>query len=332
MIRRFSSTLRSASFGGCNFPDVNSDGALHLPFLKQLSLLNDRISEESLYAFLDSCPVLQSLMLSQDIGCSHIRIVSGTLRSIGMRPGSEGTTLQHLIIEDAACLERLLLCGFGFGKETVISVIAAPKLYILGKIPFYEPRLEFGNTIFQALTVLFTSVFMRGSNVVCSRTVLRSVKILSLTHDNLTFDVAVFDFIKCFPCLENLYIKICQVYFKPIRSEESNAWSNLISILNITLKKIVLTGYQGNKAHVNFAKFFVLNARLLESMVLEIDVLNNNSEWIERQKRLLEITSRASRDARFDFVSHLIRPTSSDIWKNQCRSNGSQVAISTADI
>ncbi|OEL21637.1 hypothetical protein BAE44_0017344 [Dichanthelium oligosanthes] len=62
-VHRFSSTLRVASFAGCGFPEENA-GALHLPVLKQLSLLHATISESSLHALLAGCPVLQSLLLS----------------------------------------------------------------------------------------------------------------------------------------------------------------------------------------------------------------------------------------------------------------------------
>ena len=103
----------------------------------------------------------------------------------------------------------------------------------------------------------------------------------------------------------------------------TNAWGqkyrNLIGTLDIRLKKIVLSTYLGNNAHVKFAEFFVLNARVLESMVLQVDVSNyHNKAWIERQQTLLQIEERASRGARFDFVSHSSRPVSCEhIWYEQ---------------
>lgn len=72
----------------------------------------------------------------------------------------------------------------------------------------------------------------------------------------------------------------------------------------IGLKKIVLKNYQGDTSHVNFLKFFVLNARMLQSMVLEIEGMEISCEWIAKQHKLLETKDRASRDARFYFVYH----------------------------
>jgi len=92
---------------------------------------------------------------------------------------------------------------------------------------------------------------------------------------------------------------------------EKNVWcrkyQNLIGTLDIRLKKIVLLGYRGNKSHVNFAKFFVLNARVLESMVFEKEGMISN-EWTEKQHSLLQTKNRASRGAQFDFVYHHCRP------------------------
>ncbi|GJN24304.1 hypothetical protein PR202_gb12038 [Eleusine coracana subsp. coracana] len=158
---RFSSTLRVASIGGCIFPlDANGISALHMPLLKQLSLSNVSILESSLYALLDGCPVLESLLLMQYIGCTRIRIASGTLRSIGV-------------------------------------VISAPNLYILGQLPVDNPRIEFGTTTFQ------------GSHVINSITAVNHVKVLALTHINLSLDVVI-DIMKCLPRLENLYIKMAK--------------------------------------------------------------------------------------------------------------------------
>jgi hypothetical protein len=155
LVPRFWSTLRVASFGGCSFPDDGNAagagaGALSFPLLKKLSLLNVRISEGSLYALLAGCPVLQSLMLTESIGCSCIRIVSSSIRSIGLLHSCGGIKVQQFTIAYAPCLERLLLCGQHLSDEMAISVISAPKLYVLGQLPFVgRPRLEFGTTIFR---------------------------------------------------------------------------------------------------------------------------------------------------------------------------------------
>lgn len=58
--------------------------------------------------------------------------------------------LHQLIIEDAPCLERLLFLGQIFHEKIIISVISAPKLYVLGQLPVeHKPTLMFATTVFQ---------------------------------------------------------------------------------------------------------------------------------------------------------------------------------------
>ncbi|TVT99050.1 hypothetical protein EJB05_55606 [Eragrostis curvula] len=239
-VYRFSRSLRVASFGGCDFPDGSYAGALYLPVLTQLSLWHVRISESSLHAWLAGCSVLQSLLLAYKTGCPRLRIMSPSLRSIGVDPGCGDLKLQKLIIEDAPNLERLLLFR---DMATDISVISAPKLGMLGRLRLTDdfPRLQFGTTVFQASTD-------GGENL---------------------------------PCED---------------------YRDLVGTLDICLKKIVLTNYQGNESHVNFAKFFVLNAGVLESMMLDLQGINVTSAWIEEQHRLLQLENRASKVAQLDFV------------------------------
>jgi hypothetical protein len=89
-----------------------------------------------------------------------------------------------------------------------------------------------------------------------------------------------------------------------------NKWGDeywdLVGTLDIRMKKVVLLNYQGDTPHVNFAEFFVLNARILESMVLELEygIKLISTEWVEKQHEHLDTNNRASNDVRVNFVPH----------------------------
>ncbi|CAL5077817.1 unnamed protein product [Urochloa decumbens] len=290
--RRFSSTLRAACFGGCClFPDEGdrdaaAGGELHLPVLKQLTLVHATVSERSLQALLAGCPVLDSLLLLDSNGGPRVQIVSPSLRSIGVRSNQSKNRLRQLVIEDAPRLERFVLFR---GNEMDISVISAPRLDVLRLLSDKFPRISLGTgTCFQ----------VTGSSIVSLTTVLCSVKVLAIPRVELYLGVAI-NLMKCFPNLEKLYIKTG--YWG-----KKNAWyrkyQDLIRTLDMRLKKIVLTAYSGNKSHIKFVKFFVSNARVLESMTIELEDGDIDSAWIETQYRMLQIEERASRGVQFDFV------------------------------
>lgn len=90
-------------------------------------------------------------------------------------------------------------------------------------------------------------------------------------------------------------------------------WGNNHNHINIRLKKIVLRNYGANESHVNFVKFFVLNARVIESIRLVLRFRNASNGWfegqrrlshgwIEEQCRLLQFEARASQSAQLEFV------------------------------
>lgn len=154
-IFRFSPTLRVVTIGCCNLPDSTVQG-IHFPLLKQLGLEFVCISECSLRSLIASCPALESLLIHRSSGFRCFRINSLSLRSVGLdsyvvsRNNKAPLQLQELIINNAPCLERLLL-----HQETGlhISVIAAPKLETIGFLSdgYYECSqdnlytLEFGS-------------------------------------------------------------------------------------------------------------------------------------------------------------------------------------------
>ncbi|KAI5020427.1 hypothetical protein ZWY2020_045315 [Hordeum vulgare] len=73
-----------------------------------------------------------------------------------------------------------------------------------------------------------------------------------------------------------------------------------VECLELRLKKVVLRNYDGNQRPViNFAKFFVLNAKVLKEM--EIGVVNScNNKWMCFQRKRLRVEHRASRDAQIE--------------------------------
>ncbi|XP_051202553.1 putative F-box/FBD/LRR-repeat protein At5g44950 isoform X2 [Lolium perenne] len=124
-----------------------------------------------------------------------------------------------------------------------------------------------------------------------------TMKVLVLDSIGPNLD-AVVDFLKCFPCLVRLYI------ISHPKKDMNNArkYDRLdpIECLELHLKKVVLMNYDGSKRpSVEFAKFFVLNSKLLKEM--EIEVLNNrNDKWMANQRKQLCVDNRASRDARIE--------------------------------
>ncbi|KAL6908128.1 hypothetical protein ACP4OV_002298 [Aristida adscensionis] len=269
---RFSSTLRVATFGVCTFPDGDNGmgTAPRLPLLEKLTLKDITISESFLNALLAGCSAMEALVLRRVRGCSRARIVSSSLRCIVASLSGGRLPLHHLTIEDAPCLERLLLSN-NYVVDACISVVSAPRLET--RDPSSLPQ-----------TRVWHYDFSGGS---------RSVKVLALHYANLDMVINV---LKCFfPCLEKLYIK-------DIMEKETNAWCHkyrhLIGTLDIHLRKVVLRCYRANKSDVNIAMFFVLNARSLVSMILGLEPAKfRDAAWIGRQHRLLQIEKRAAESA-----------------------------------
>jgi hypothetical protein len=67
-------------------------------------------------------------------------------------------------------------------------------------------------------------------------------------------------------------------------------------------KILVLKNYEGGDKDVDLAKFFILNAKVLKAIKFlvkgKVDLT-----WVVDQHRLLEVGTRASRDAQFEFRS-----------------------------
>ena len=207
---------------------------LNFPHLKELTLSTVNIMDSTIHCLLSQCPVLESLVLDGNRGCRRLRICSLSLRSLGVSDShfSIKGKLEEVIIENAPLLERLtprIIRHEGF----VIRVIQAPKLKTLGYLSDTISTLELGTMVFQVRSCMliycrhfyflicyfFTllahpfyspCLFQKVVPVSLSY-VMRTMKILALnTAPNL--DVVI-DFLKCFPCVEKLYIVVSVFFF-----------------------------------------------------------------------------------------------------------------------
>ena len=79
-----------------------------------------------------------------------------------------------------------------------------------------------------------------------------------------------------------------------------------IECLQTHLKNVVFKLYWGNGKQVDFARFFVLNAEVLNKIEFEVHG-DYSSESVAFQHRLLHVKNRASRDAQFEFRSMRVR-------------------------
>ncbi|XBI41683.1 hypothetical protein VPH35_126118 [Triticum aestivum] len=169
-----------------------------------------------------------------------------------------------------------------------VRVIRAPKLQVFGLVSKGISKLHIGTTVFQEMIAISVT------------TAMRTVKVLVIESVGPNFD-AVIGFLKCFPCLERLYVisRQCNEMKNVLKYDPLDP----IECLELHLKRVAPENYFGNMADVDFAKFFVLNAKVLEQMNFAVPTCHRNDKWRSDQHKLLQVYNRASSDARFEFTS-----------------------------
>uniref|UniRef100_M8AT34 Uncharacterized protein n=2 Tax=Aegilops tauschii TaxID=37682 RepID=M8AT34_AEGTA len=220
------------------------------------------------------------------MGFGRLCISSPTHRGIGFyAPCVKGVVaFQELVIDDAPCLERLLPI-YPDSSPATIRVIQAPKLEILGFLSEHISTLHLGTTVFQKMIAVSLT------------TKIHSMKILVLDSIGPNLSVVV-DFLKCFPCLEKLYVILNR--HKDVNYVWKHGPLDPVRCLELHLKEVVLKNYNGDRrAFTNLAKFFILNAKVLKEMEIGFFQIGNE-EWVCCQHRQLQVENRASQDARIE--------------------------------
>jgi hypothetical protein len=101
--------------------------------------------------------------------------------------------LEHLVVEDAPALERLLAHDINWGPS--INVVRAPRLQMLGYLGIGIPELQLGSALFRSMCAVRLAAELR-----CLRTLA-----LEMAEPQLK---PVADFLRCFPSLETLYVTV----------------------------------------------------------------------------------------------------------------------------
>uniref|UniRef100_A0A0E0LJE3 Uncharacterized protein n=1 Tax=Oryza punctata TaxID=4537 RepID=A0A0E0LJE3_ORYPU len=261
-------SLRSADLTNCRLP-VAATAAASFPHLHELTLRYCFASSPALHGLLAGCPALASLSLDRVFCCRSLCVRSRSLRSLTVsvslrRRDEVGDELQELVVEDAPLLERLLGHDVNWG-----------------------PSIHLGATLFHSMRAVRLAAELRCLKALALEMVDPQVK-------------PVVDFLRCFPCLETLYIT--SHMFVP-RSMETLRCDNMdypIECLNRHLKRVVLAGYEGRKREIQLAMFLISNARVLQ--VMKFLCANDcNPTWLARQKRRLCLDNRLSLGAQVLF-------------------------------
>ncbi|XP_047050814.1 FBD-associated F-box protein At5g60610-like [Lolium rigidum] len=287
---RFSATLRVATIRACHLPDSTAQ-ALHFPQLKKLALVDVVVSETWLHSMIAGCPALECLLIHTTSGVRRIRINSLSLRCIGVRVGCQRTNelqLQELIIENAPCLERLLCLNLLDGLQ--VSVTSAPKFQTIACV---SDRRDFSTSLMIGCDAVIQGLHLdRLTVAVCT------VKILAV--DLFMFDLdTVIALMRCFPCLEKLYLESVPGGYNLWRRKHRD----LIKCFDIRLKTIGLGSYRGIKSQVDFVTFFILNAKVLELMIVHVSPQDYYRGFAAEESRKLKFQNRASKGAQIHFTT-----------------------------
>ena len=101
----------------------------YFPQLKQLQLYGVFILKEAIHRLIAGCTELEGLQPDKAYGFTSLCIASPKLCTVGVRGCTRyrpGYVFRKLVIQDASCLERLLILDPA--GPTTIRVLDAPKL------------------------------------------------------------------------------------------------------------------------------------------------------------------------------------------------------------
>ncbi|XP_039848069.1 F-box/FBD/LRR-repeat protein At1g13570-like isoform X2 [Panicum virgatum] len=242
--------------GLCQFPDT-SGVAPALLSLRELGIVRSSVPDRDLHAVIPRCPVLETLAfaLTQDYP-RYVHIWSESLRCVVIWK----SMLREVHLDDAPSVDRLLVEPIA-DATTHIKIIKAPKLKILGYFDVGLHQLKIGNTVIKIDTKVKPSAMVRTLRTL-------ALKVQFGVEDQVKL---VPTLLKCFPCLETLYIT--SVPSEAPDNVDIEFWDQVgfTECVYSHLKKLVLDAVRGEDSELAFAKFVMERAQMLEDMRVLVD-------------------------------------------------------------
>ncbi|TVU42522.1 hypothetical protein EJB05_08934, partial [Eragrostis curvula] len=232
-------SLTRLHLGVWRFPDTAAlprAATAAFPHLRELFLTMVLMTEQDLTFLLSCSPALEILTIISSRFSVRLRLVSKSLRCLQLVMCS----LEDIVVEDAPCLERLILVGahgrrIGGKRCARIKIGNAPKLCMLGHWRPVDLQLGIGSVVIEAGTKVSPS------------TIAPSIKILSFEMQ-----------------FESIIVN------EPTGKVNLKFWqeAGTVECVQQHVKKLVFHDFQGKKSEIAFLKFIAEKAQMLEMMVI----------------------------------------------------------------
>ncbi|KAJ1284156.1 hypothetical protein BS78_03G183300 [Paspalum vaginatum] len=242
--------------GLCQFPDT-SGVAPALLSLHELGIVHSCAQDRDLHAVIPRCPELETLalVLTQDYP-SFLHIWSGSLRGVVIWKSK----LREVHLDDVPNLDRLLVEPIA-DAATHIKIIKAPKLRTLGYFDVGLHQLKIGNTVIKLETKVKPNAMVRTLRTL-------ALKVQFGVEDQVKLMPIL---LKCFPCLETLYIT--SVPSEAPVSADREFWDQVgfTECVYSHIKKLVLEAVRGEDSELAFLNFVMGRAQILEDLLVLVD-------------------------------------------------------------
>ncbi|OEL15305.1 hypothetical protein BAE44_0023674 [Dichanthelium oligosanthes] len=245
-------SLERLYLGVWRFPEVTAARPPVFDKLRELGLFHCIVLDEEVDALLAHCPKLEILSIVMSYGSpSRLRIVSRSLQVVV----DWKSTLDEVVVQDAPCLERLILQTFETRRP--VKIVGAPRLEVLGFLDLSLHELEIGGIAITA-----------GMNM-RSRAMVPSLKILAVTVQFARNQEAKMlpTLLKCFPRLETLHV--LSIPSDSVNSaQDLEFWESLGSCecLESHLEMLMVHGCLVQNNEIGFLQYIIREGKALKAV------------------------------------------------------------------